>query len=714
MKLRIAALTSLVLATPALADEGMWTFNNFPSAEVKKKYAFEPTKEWLDQVRLASVRIAGGCSASLVSADGLVMTNHHCARTCIENLSGLQKKDFNRDGFFAKTLADEPKCPAMEMNQLVEITDVTKRVQDATKSVAGDKFAEAQKTEIAKIEKECATSDEFRCDVVTLYRGGKYDLYKYRRFQDVRLVMAPEDQIAFFGGDPDNFMFPRYDLDMTFVRIYGTDGKPLKNDTYFKWSAGGAKEGDLTFVSGNPGGTSRGLTVAQLEDDRDYRLPQRLFRLSEIRGLITEYQNRGPEQKRHSNDTLFGVENAFKALKGRHGALADSGFYGKLKANEDDFRKKVNANPKLKKEFGAVWDEIATVTKKANAMRKEYGALEGGPYSDLFGKARTLVRYAEESGKPNGERLKEFTDSRLPQLKAQMLSNAPVYKELEIAKLTWSLTKIREDLSPDHPVVKKMLGQKSPAEVAKALIDGTKLDLLAAPEPGKDPKTGKPMAATPDTFSRTALFNGGKAVIDASKDPMIEFARSFDAEARAIRTKFENEVEGPLKKQQELLAKARFAVYGQSIYPDATFTLRLSYGSVKGYMEDGRQVKPLTTMAGAFERHTGADPFALPKTWLSAKSKLALETPFNMATTNDIIGGNSGSPMVNKDREVVGLIFDGNIQSLGGDYGFDETQNRAVAVHSAAILEALEKIYGAQRIVDELKGKPAATGAGQP
>lgn len=714
MKLRIVALSSLLLAAPALADEGMWTFNNFPSAEVKKKYAFEPTKEWLDQVRLASVRIAGGCSASLVSADGLVMTNHHCARTCIENLSGLQKKDFNRDGFFAKTLADEPKCPAMEMNQLVEITDVTKRVQDATKNVAGDKFADAQKTEIAKIEKDCATSDEFRCDVVTLYRGGKYDLYKYRRFQDVRLVMAPEDQIAFFGGDPDNFMFPRYDLDMTFVRIYGTDGKPLKNDTYFKWSAGGAKEGELTFVSGNPGGTSRGLTVSQLEDDRDYRLPQRLFRLSEIRGLITEYQNRGPEQKRHSNDTLFGVENAFKALKGRHGALADSGFYGKLKANEDDFRKKVNANPKLKKEFGAVWDEIAALTKKTNAMRKEYGALEGGPYSDLFGKARTLVRYAEESGKPNGERLKEFTDSRLPQLKAQMLSNAPVYKELEIAKLTWSLTKIREDLSPDHPMVKKMLGQKSPAEVAKALVDGTKLDLLAAPEPGKDPKTGKPMAATPDTFSRTALFNGGKAVIDASKDPMIEFARSFDAEARAIRTKFENEVEGPLKKQQELLAKARFAVYGQSIYPDATFTLRLSYGSVKGYLEDGRQVKPITTMAGAFERHTGADPFALPKTWLAAKPKLALDTPFNFATTNDIIGGNSGSPMVNKDREVVGLIFDGNIQSLGGDYGFDETQNRAVAVHSSAILEALEKIYGAQRIVDELKGKPAATGAGQP
>jgi hypothetical protein len=703
MKLRFFALSMLVLAAPAIADEGMWTFNNFPSADVKKKFAFEPTKEWLEQVRLASVRIAGGCSASLVSAEGLVMTNHHCARTCIENLSGLQKKDFNKDGFFAKTMADEPKCPAMEMNQLVEITDVTRRVQDATKNVGGDAFAETQKSEIAKIEQDCAKSDDLRCEVVTLHRGGRYDLYTYRRFQDVRLVMAPEDAIAFFGGDPDNFMFPRYDLDLTFLRIYGTDGKPLKNDTYFPWSTSGAKEGDLTFVSGNPGGTSRTLTVSQLEDDRDVRLPQRLFRLSEIRGLISEYQNRGPEQKRHSNDTLFGVENSFKALKGRHSALADAAFFGKLKANEVDFRTKVNANPKLKKDFGNLWNEIAALTKKGAAMRKEYTALEGGPVSDLFTKARTLVRYAAESGKPNSERLKEFTDSRLPQLKAQMLSNAPIYKEFEIAKLTWSLTKIREDLSPDHPVVKKLLGSKSPAEVAKALIAGSKLDELVAL--AKDAKTGKPL---PDTSSRTALFNGGAAAIDASKDPLIEFARSFDAEARAIRTKWEAEVEGPLKKQQEALAKARFAVYGQSIYPDATFTLRLSYGSVKGYVEDGREVMPLTTIAGAFTRNTGAEPFALPKTWLDAKAKLNMSTPFNMATTNDIIGGNSGSPMVNKDREVVGLIFDGNIQSLGGDYGFDETQNRAIAVHSAAILEALEKIYGAERIVEELRGKRVA------
>ncbi|MCA2980650.1 MAG: S46 family peptidase [Myxococcaceae bacterium] len=706
MSLRPLALAALV-ALPALADEGMWTFNAFPSAEVKKKYGFEPTKEWLDQVRLASVRIAGGCSASLVSADGLVMTNHHCARTCIENLSGLSKKDFNRDGFLAKTLAEEAKCPAMEMNQLVEIVDVTRRVQDATRGVADDRFAETQKTEIAKIEKECATSDEFRCDVVTLYRGGRYDLYKYRRFQDVRLVMAPEDAIAFFGGDPDNFMFPRYDLDVTFLRLWGPDGKPLKTDTFFRFSAAGAKDGELTFVSGNPGGTSRTLTVAQLKDDRDARLPMRLFRLAELRGLVTEYQNRGAEQKRHSNDTLFGVENGFKALKGRHAALADAAFFGKLVANEDDFRKKVNADPKLKADFGRVWDEIERLTAKSAALRKEYGALEGGPYADLFGKARALVRLADESGKPNGERLKEFTDSRLPQLKAQLLSNAPIYKELEIARLTWSLTKIREDLSPDHPVVKKMLGARAPAEVARELVTGTKLDVQGAPDPKA--KNGKPAPG-----SRLALFEGGKAAVDASKDPMIAFARSFDAEARAVRTRFENEVEGPLKKQQELLAKARFAVYGEKLYPDATFTLRLSFGAVKGYVEDGREVKPFTTLGGAFERHTGAEPFALPKKWLDAKGALALDTPFNLATTNDIIGGNSGSPLINKDREVVGLIFDGNIQSLGGDYGFDETVNRAVSVHSAALLEALAKVYGAQRLVEELKGAPApSAGAGQ-
>ena len=703
---RIASLclAAALIAAPVLADEGMWTYNNFPTAKVKAKYGVEPTKDWLDHVRLSSVRIAGGCSASVVSADGLVMTNHHCARECIENISGNMKKDFNRDGFFAKTQAEEARCPGYELNQLTEITDVTKRVQDATKDAAPEKFNDVQKAALAGIEKECATSDDFRCEVVTLYRGGRYDLYKYRRLQDIRLVFAPEDGIAFFGGDPDNFMFPRYDLDVSFVRIYGADGKPMKMEHHLAWSDGTIKEGDPTFVSGNPGGTSRGLTVAQLDDDRDFRMPMSLMRLSELRGFITMYQTRGVEQKRQSNDMLFGVENSLKAYKGRHAALADKSFYGQLVKNEQDFRAKVKAKPELEKLYGGVWDNIATLVKKQQGYRKEYNALERGPVSDLFGIARGYVRYAAELEKPNGERLKEFTDARLPQFKQGMLANHPVYPEMEIATLTWSLTKMREDLGPDHPVIKRVFGNKSPAEIATAAVKGTKLADI------KVDKTGNATGGL-----RKELLDGGKAKIDASKDPMIELARALDPDAIAIRKKYETEIDGPVKKQQELLARARFAVYGDAIYPDATFTLRLSYGAVEGYEENGAKVKPFTTIAGAFERHTGADPFALPKTWLAAKSKLGMDVPFNFVTSNDIIGGNSGSPVVNAKGEVVGLVFDGNIQSLGGDYGFDPTVNRTVAVHSAALLEAMDKVYGAKRLVEEIKGPGvAAPKSGQP
>jgi Peptidase S46 len=701
--IRYSLLTATLLATVSLGDEGMWTYNNFPAAKVKEKYGFEPTKDWLDHLRLSSVRISGGgCSASVVSPDGLVMTNHHCARSCIENLSGLQKKDFNHDGFYAKTQADEARCPGLELNQLAEITDVTQRVTDATKGAPDDKFNEVQRKALAEIEKECATSDDVRCDVVTLFRGGKYNLYKYRRFQDIRLVMAPEDSIAFFGGDPDNFMFPRYDLDVSFIRIYGADGKPAKMEHSLKWSTEPLKDGDLTFVSGNPAGTNRSLTVAQLEDDRDFRLPATLIRLAELRGLVTEYQTRGKEQKRHSNDELFGAENSFKALSGRHSALANKAFFGQLAKNEADFRAKVKAKPELERQYGQVWDTIAALVKKQQELRKEYNALERGPQSELFAKARTLVRFAEETSKPNGERLREFSDARLPQLKQGLLSNAPIYDEFEVLNLTHSLTKMREALGPDHPAIKKLLGTKTPAEVAATLIKTTKLKEL------KTDKTGNAIGGF-----RKELFEGGKAKIDASKDPMIEFARALDPDARAIRKRYETEVDGPLKKQQELLARARFAVFGDTTYPDATLTLRLSYGAVKGWSEDGKEVKPMTTLAGSFARHTGAEPFALPASWLKAKDKLALETPLNVATTNDIIGGNSGSPLVNKNGEVVGLIFDGNIHSLGGDYGFDESVNRAVAVHSAALIEALDKIYGAKRLVDELKPQGGAK-AGQP
>ena len=684
----------------AFADEGMWTFNNFPSAKVGHDYGFAPDQAWLDHLRMSSVRIAGGCSASLVSAEGLVMTNHHCARECIENVSGLNHKDYNRDGFFAKATGDEARCPGMEMNQLVDITDVTQRLQDVTKDAKPEDFNDVQRAAIAGIEKDCATSDDFRCEVITLYHGGHYDLYKYRRYQDIRLVFAPEDRIAFFGGDPDNFNFPRYDLDVSMVRIYGSDGKPLKNAEHLAWSDGKLKEGDLTFVSGNPGGTSRGLTLAQFDDERDDKLPRALLYLAELRGYTTQYQERGAEEKRQSNELLFGVENSLKVVKGLHEALADKSFHDQLAANEAAFRARVLQDPALSSAYGGVWDAIADLVHKDQGYRNQFGALERGlRTSELFSIARGLVRHGDEVGKPNGERLREYSDSRLPQMKAATLVNKPIYDELEISMLTWSLTRMRADLGADHPIVKRVFGKRSPAQIAIDAVKHTRLKALVVDAQGN--VTGG---------YRKALWDGGKSAVDASHDPMIELARMLDPDARAIRKKMETEVDGPFKRQQELLAKARFAVYGDGTYPDATFTLRLSYGTVKGWVEEGKPVQPFTVIGGAFDRATGADPFQLPNSWINNKGRLNLATPMNFVTDNDIIGGNSGSPLVNRKGEVAGLIFDGNIHSLGGDYGFDPVLNRAVAVDSAALLEALGTVYGAKRIVKELTESSAAVG----
>ncbi|MET0383186.1 MAG: S46 family peptidase [Burkholderiaceae bacterium] len=681
----------------ACADEGMWTFNNFPSAKVAQEHGFAPDRAWLDHLRLASLRIAGGCSASIVSAQALVLTNHHCARQCIENVSGLAKKDYNRDGFFARNPADEPRCPGMEMDQLSDIADVTSRVQASTRDVPAEKFNDVQKAAIAAIEKDCATSDEVRCEVVSLYRGGRYDLYKYRRFQDVHLVFAPEDRIAFFGGDPDNFNFPRYDLDVAMLRIYGKDGKPLQGAEHLAWSDGGPREGDLTFVSGNPGGTSRGLTVAELDDERDFRLAPTMVRIAELRGLITEYQHRGAQQRRQSNDLLFGIENALKAFAGRREALADLAFHARLVKDEADFRARVMADPALAAQAGGAWDAIAALVARNKMLRKRYNALERGVIGcELFRTARELVRLADESGKPNGERLREYADARLPQMKADILANHPIHDELEIATLTFALTKIREDLGPDSPFVRRVFGQRSPADIAAAAVKGSRL---------KDLRTDARGNAVGGY--RKQLFDGGKPAVDASRDPMIDLARAFDADARAVRRLVETEVDGPMKRQQELLAKARFAIYGDTAYPDATFTPRLSYGTVKGWLEDGKPVAPFTTIAGAYARASGADPFALPDSWIKAKGRLAMDTPFNLVTDNDVIGGNSGSPMVNAKGEVVGLVFDGNIHSLGGDYGFDPGVNRTVAVDSAVLLEAMDKVYGARRLVEELTASPA-------
>ena len=677
----------------ARADEGMWTFNNFPADKVKQKYGVSVDQKWLDHLRLSSARLAQGCSASFVSPDGLVMTNHHCAHSCIEQLSTAEK-DLVKNGYTAKTVADELKCPEMEVNQLVAISDVTDRVRKATAGLADQKYNEAEKAELSKIEKECATGDDVRCDVVSLYRGGIYNLYKYQRYQDVRLAFAPELAIAFFGGDPDNFNFPRYDLDVSLLRVY-RDGKPAKLDHYLKWSSGGAKEGEVTFVSGHPGGTSRLLTVAQLENSRDVTTPERLLRLAELRGMLTEYQRRGPEQKRTAGHLLFGVENSLKAIRGRHKALVDQRFFGTLVAGEQKLKEAGAKNPEWQKSYGGAWDGIAKALETFEGFRKSYNYLEGGAgfSSDLFGHARTLVRAAEERPKPIEKRFREFRDSALPAVTQKLFSQAPIHDELEIATLTFALTKLREEVGTDDAAVKKILGKESPEELASRLIKGTKLKDVAA---------------------RKALWEGGKKAVDASTDPLIKFAKLVDPEARAVRKRYEDQIEAPMKRNAELLAKARFAIYGTSAYPDATFTLRLSYGQVKGWQDPGKAIRPFTTMAGTFDRATGRPPFELPPSWLAARTKIKGGTPFNFVTTNDIIGGNSGSPVVDKDGAVVGLIFDGNIHSLGGDYGFDETKNRSVAVHSEAILESMAKIYGAERLVGELRGKRTKVGAAEP
>ncbi len=691
---RVAALCVLVFAFAARGDEGMWTFDNFPSKKVKQKYGFAPDAQWLQEAQLASVRLAGGCSGSFVSREGLVMTNHHCSHSCIEQLS-TKEKDFVAQGFYAPALENEVKCPEIELNELIQIGDVTARVQGATRGLKpGKEFNDKRKAAMASIEKECAAGNErLRCDVVDLYHGGQYSLYKYKRFQDVRLVFAPEMSIAFFGGDPDNFNFPRYDLDVSFLRAY-EDGKPARTDHYFRWSSAGAKEGDLTFVSGHPGGTDRELTMAQLQYERDVALPERLVDLAQYRGALTMFTQQSAEHHRIAENALFNTENSYKAIKGRFEALVTPRLWNQKAGRERALRAKVEGKSSLRRKYASAWDDVAKAVAMFQPRRREYKYVEWGAgfNSPLYKVARDLVRGTEELQKPNEQRLREYTDAKLPQLKQKLFSKAPLYEDFEVFKLSYGLVKVREELGADHPFVKKVLGKKSPEEVARELVK-TKLY---------------------DVKMREQLWQDGRDAVLASNDPMIQFAKLVDGDARPIRKWHDEEIETLETVGAERVAAAKFELEGKSNYPDATFTLRLSYGAVKGYEENARQVLPFTNIAGAFERATGRDPFRLPESWIRANEskQLNLSTPFNLCTTNDIIGGNSGSPVFDKDRQIVGLIFDGNIQSLGGEYGFDETVNRAISVDSAALIEALDHVYGARRIVGELKSAPgAASGA---
>ncbi|MES2885021.1 MAG: S46 family peptidase [Pseudomonadota bacterium] len=678
----------LLLPLSVFAAEGMWTLDNLPTKAIQKSTGFAPDAAWVTKVMQSSARLGNGCSGSFVSKDGLVLTNHHCARGCIQELSSA-KADYIADGFLAKARADELRCPALEINRLEEISDVTAKVEAATKGTTGEAFAKARKAEIASIESACTGEAKAtkKCEVVTLYQGGRYHLYRYHRFDDVRLSFAPEQAIAFFGGDPDNFNFPRFNLDMALLRVY-ENGKPATVASYFPFKPEGAKEGEASFITGHPGNTERGLTVAQLETLRDLALPQRLMFSSEFRGYLTRYSAEGAEQARVAQDDLFGVENSLKARKGQLEALQDPTVFAYKKQQEDELRAAVAKNPKLKKDTGKAWQDIAKAQGVLRNIYWEHRMLESGSgfYSKYFDSARLLLRGADERAKPNAERLQEFGEARLPQLEQHLFSTAPIYPEYEKATLAFSLTKLREYLSPDHPMVKAVLGKDSPETVAKRLIEGTKLG---------------------DLETRKALWNGGAKAVAASSDPFIELARKVDVAARALRKTYEDEVKAIETQSAAKIAAARFATKGTSVYPDATFTLRLSYGEVKGWEEKGKPVAPFTTIGGAFERETGADPFALPKSWFKARDKggLTLAQPFNFVSTNDIIGGNSGSPVINKNAEIIGLVFDGNIRSLGGAYWYDERSNRAVSVHAGAIVEALRKVYDAGFLADEIAGR---------
>ncbi len=681
----LLALFALQVPITALADEGMWTFNNVPRAEIKKKYGFEVTDAWLKKVQMASVRFNNGGSGSFVSPNGLVLTNYHIVEDIVNEVS-TPEKDLAKEGFVARSKADEIKAPSLELNVLMSIEDVTARVNGAVKAGSSDSDAfAARRAEIAAIEGESTKNTGLRSDVVTLYQGGQYNLYRYKKYTDVRLVFVPEFQAAFFGGDPDNFNFPRFNIDMALVRVYEND-QPVHPESYFKWSTTGAKEGSLVFVSGNPGSTSRLDTVAHLQQLRDTSIPIILRLLERREAMLKQYMAKGEEETRRAQNELNSVQNSLKVYRGQIEGLKSTALMERKQKEEAALRKSIAANPERQKMYGDAWDAIAKAHGNYPTYIKDRRIFEqmGGFNSTQFGFARTLVRLAEENAKPNAERLPEYTDSRRASLELGLYSPAPIYADFEKLKLADSLAFMVELLGADNALVKQVLNGKSPEARAAEMIDGTKLA---------------------DVDYRKELAKGGKAAIDASTDPMIVVAREIDAKAREARKRYESELTGVERTNYGKIARALFETEGTKLYPDATFTLRLSYGAVQGYMENGKKIAPFTTLGGLYARaddHKQEFPYNLPPRWVEKKSAVDLKTPFNFVSTNDIIGGNSGSPTINQNGELVGLIFDGNIQSLVGDFIYDESVNRAISVDSRGMLEVLKKVFGANEIVSEL------------
>ncbi|HEY1985447.1 MAG TPA: S46 family peptidase [Terracidiphilus sp.] len=685
LRCAVLPVALFLAATPAIqAEEGMWTFDNPPLKQLKEKYGFTPTQAWLDHLRLSSVRLNDGGSGAFVSANGLLLTNHHVARGQLQKNSSAEH-NYLRDGFYAATLDAEMKSPDLEVDVLVGMKNVTDRIQGAARGIAdNNKGLQARDVEIAAITKESKDKTGLRSDIVALYSGGEYWLYQYKTYTDVRLVFAPEQQAASFGGDPDNYTYPRYDLDMAVFRVY-EDGKPLHTDNFLKWSASGAAPGELIFVSGHPAATERQLTMAELLFSRDSFAPPSIEYYKRRIAAAKEFAARGPEQARLVSSTIFSAQNALKVMLGRDEALNDKALIAKKQADEDDFKKKVLANPDWQKQFGNVWDTIAAIDRKA--APQEAGLILRRTDSRLFSSARLIEQYVTEVKKPDGERLDGYHDAQLESLRFQLLSPAPVDLPTEKLYMTTALNLAAEKLGKNDEYLRTLMQGSEVHTFVTAAVDGTKLS---------------------DVNVRKALLDGGEAAVGASTDPMITAARRTDALVREYRRRQHDEVDSVLTPAGEAIGKARFLVYGKNDYPDATFTLRLSYGTMKSYPYNGTIAAPFTTFYGLYDRAAAFNnqaPFDLSPREAAERSNLDLRTPLNFICTCDITGGNSGSPVVNRAGEVVGLIFDGNIESLAGEYVYDEEKNRAIAVHSAGMIEALRKLYGAGALADELEGK---------
>jgi hypothetical protein len=684
-----AVAMTLAAGTAAKADEGMWTFDNFPIARANAALGTNIDQAWLDRVRLSSVKF-GGCSAGIVSGEGLVMTNNHCVASCVANLS-TQAVNYAETGFTPRRREDEVKCPGSTAEILTDISDVTERMHKAGEGLEGQAFTQARDAEAGRIEQEaCAGKADTRCQVVSLYRGGQFKLYTYKRYTDVRLAFAPEDRAATFGGDLDNFSFPRFAIDAAFIRLY-ENGAPAATPLHFKWNASRPVEGTPVFVSGSPGSTQRLLTMDQLTTIRDVVLPMDQLIASELRGRLIRYSEESERHAFEAMDPIVGLENTYKRGLGRMRALTDASFMAAKAEQEADFRQRYAvANP------GAAdgpWAALAEIQPEVRDLYTRTALLEGGTGlgttsvaggSQLFSWARTLVRAAQERDKPSAERLPEYADSRLSGVRNGLLADKPVYPELEQVRMEWWLSKAREWLTVDSPYVRPLLGTESPEQRSARLVEGTRLA---------------------DPAVRQALWDGGLAAIEASDDPMIQYLLSIQDETRAVRAEWEAKVEAPTARASEQLAAARFAAYGDAVYPDATGTLRLTYGKIEGSDVPGQRFGAFTTFAGLWDRATGAPPFDLAPKLLAAKDRIAADTVLDMAVSSDTIGGSSGSPVVNAAGEILGANFDSTVLTQRNAYGYDRNVNRSVIVTTGAVTTALRDVYGMERLVEEMESR---------